>query len=255
MRYQWLPYNYTLAYENATTGAPLARPLNYRGTSPDDRYALIHDEYLWGDEVLVAPVMTPGAKTRKVIFPQGDDWLDWYNPAMKYKGGTTATVKTPIDRLPLFVKAGAFIPQYEQPLENVTQYDPRLLTIKYFPSDKESSYILFDDNRQSPTSLIDGEYRLDTFTGRKVGQETQIRISSKGAYQEMAETRTFTIEIPNTMRMPREVVINYGSDRQKLHSCKNIKEMSTDTWHYDYRSRTLTIRIAYDGKEVEISEL
>lgn len=257
MRYQWLPYNYTLAYENATTGAPLARPLNFRGSSPDDRYATIHDEYLWGDEVLVAPVMTPGARSRKVIFPQGSEWIDWHNPAIRHKGGTTAVVKAPLDKLPLFVKAGSFIPQYMEPLENVQQYDPRFLTIKYFPSPDESSYTLYDDNRLSPTSLDDEQYRLDTFTGRRYGSETHIRISSRGRYEGMADVRMFTIEIQNTPRAPRSVTLSDtdGSQQLNLDSFSSVKAIRQQGWHYDARNRTLTIRIPYNDRSVDITAL
>ena len=69
MRYQWLPYNYTLAYENSAFGRPLARPLNFNGENPGEKYASLTDEYMWGNEVLVAPVMEQGARERKVLFP------------------------------------------------------------------------------------------------------------------------------------------------------------------------------------------
>ena len=84
-RYAWLPYNYTLAYENAAMGAPLARPLNYTGENPGEKYASITDEYLWGNEVLIAPVMEQGARERKVIFPAGE-WINWNNPSQRFKG-------------------------------------------------------------------------------------------------------------------------------------------------------------------------
>ncbi|MDE6510870.1 MAG: DUF4968 domain-containing protein, partial [Muribaculaceae bacterium] len=180
MRYEWLPYNYTLAYENSAYGMPLMRTLNFHGDNEDkDKYADISDEYLWGEEVLVAPVMTQGAKTRKVTFPAGT-WIDWNNPAKTYSGGTTATVAAPLNTLPLFVKAGAFIPQYPKKIENTSEYDPTLLTVKYFPRKEWSNYQLFDDDRLSPTSLEDGEYQLTTFSGSKQGSEIYVNIDSEG---------------------------------------------------------------------------
>ena len=71
MRYKWLPYNYTLAYENATKGWPLARPLNFTGENPNYKYYWQEDEYLWGNNMLVAPVMQQGAREREVLFPNG----------------------------------------------------------------------------------------------------------------------------------------------------------------------------------------
>ena len=258
MRYQWLPYNYTLAYENVTTGAPLARPLNFRDTLSDSRLANIADEYLWGDEVLVAPVFNPGQRSRKVFFPKGSQWVDWYNPSVYHKGGSTATVKAPLDRLPLFVRAGSFIPQYMEPLENVQQYDPRFLTIKYFPSTAETSYTLFDDNHQSPTSLQDAQYRLDTFTGRRQNAETQIRVSSTGTFEGMADVRVFTFDITDTPRPPRIVTV-VGSDPDdvplRLDSFSSLKAIRQQGWHYNAATRTLSVRITYTDRPVTITAL
>lgn len=255
MRYQWLPYNYTLAYENATIGAPLARPLNFRNAAKAAKYANLPDEYLWGDEVLVAPVMKAGARSRKVLFPEGSQWVDWYNPSVYHRGGSAATVKAPLDRLPLFVKAGSFIPQYMEQIENVKQYDPRFLTIKYFPSTQETSYTLFDDNHVSPTSIEDEQYRLDTFTGRRQNAETQIRISGKGGYDGMADVRMYTIEISDTPRAPRNVTLSTGDQKVKLDSFGSVKAIRQQGWHYDARTRTLTVRLPYDGNEVVITAL
>lgn len=258
MRYEWLPYNYTLAYLNATTGAPLARPLNFNGDSPGEAYASITDEYLWGDELLVAPVMQAGVRSRKVIFPKGSDWLDWYNPMSRHKGGSTANVKTPIDRIPLFVKAGSIIPLYMQPIENTSQYDPRFLTIRYYPDTQLSSYTLFDDNHLSPTSLEDNQYRLDTFTARRQNAETQISVTSSGQYDGMPQTRMLTFEIPCTPAPPHAVTISSDNPTDvplKLSSYHNIKDITSEGWHYDVKTLTLTIKIPYDGKTITITAL
>lgn len=230
MRYQWLPYNYTLAYENAAYGLPLARPLNFRGDNPEDIYASIDDEYLWGDEVLVAPVFMAGARSRNVIFPKGE-WISWWNPAQKYVGGTgkKVSVSAPLDKMPLFVRSGAFIPQYMQKIENVTEYDPTKLTVKYFPSQIESSYTLFDDDRLSPTSLEDGRYLLTTFQGKQTGKQTRIDISSKGSYDGMPKSRQITLEVVGTAA-PTSILLN---------GLKLLKGNSG--WHYDAKTKTATI--------------
>ena len=164
MRYEWLPYNYTLAYENSAFGKPLARPLNFNGDNPGEKYSSLSDEYLWGDEVLIAPVMEQGARQRRVLFPAGE-WINYNHPSERYKGGSEAVVKAPLDELPMFVRAGSFIPLYNSPIENVTQYDPQFITVRYYPSTNKSEYTMFDDNRLSPTSLADGNYQLTYFTG------------------------------------------------------------------------------------------
>ncbi len=232
MRYEWLPYNYTLAYENAAFGFPLARPLNFNGNA-DERYADIQDEYLWGNEVLVAPVITKGARSRKVLFPEGE-WTSWNNPELKYKGETTAVVKAPLNELPLFVKAGSFIPQYIEPIENVTEYDPSKLTVKYFPSDSETSYTLFEDNRTNPESLSEKDYRLTTFKAWRNGKEINILIDSEGCYKGMPDVQTINLEI---VGISKPKIVNGGE------------------WSYDVKNRILRVEVSYRGESVCVSVL
>lgn len=248
MRYQWLPYNYTLAYENAAFGLPLARPLNFNGDNPGEKFASVDDEYLWGDNVLVAPVMTKGAVSRKVLFPAGE-WVNWYDSSLRYKGGTTATVKAPLSRLPLFVKTGSFIPQYMEHIENTGQYDPTFLTVRYYPSAEETGYTLYDDNRISPTSLADGNYQLINFTGQHTGDSLDIRLSADGRYDNMPQGRMLTFEIPG-VRKPAAVSLSDGTILEESASLKMIRQYG---YTYDARTRTLLIRIAWNYAPLTIT--
>lgn len=237
MRYEWLPYTYTLAYENATAGYPLMRPLNFHGIPEDAALGDISDEYLWGDEVLVAPIVHPGARSRKVTFPSGI-WIDWNHPAKTYRGGTTATVSAPLAELPLFVRAGSFIPQYPEKIENTSEYDPSALTIKYFPAKEWSNFTLFDDDRKSPTSIEDNEYQLTTFSGSNQGGEIYVEISSEGIYPGMPEERKITLQIVGTPR-PKAAF----ADGNKL------------PFDYDAASRTVTLTFSYNYQPTKIKIL
>lgn len=236
MRYEWLPYNYTLAYENAAFGWPLARPLNFRGDNPGEKYAKIEDEYLWGDDVLVAPVMKQGATSREVTFPAGE-WYDFFNPELKFKGGTTEMVKAPLDVLPLFVKAGAFIPLYLQPVENVGDYDTSMITVRYYPSNTSTSYTMYDDNRLSPTSLSDGNYQLTTFTGESEGKGIRIDIKSEGKYEGMPDMKQITMEVID-VKKPSKVEFSGIGELPMMESAKMIRQYG---WTYDGDHKTLTI--------------
>ena len=249
MRYKWLPYNYTLAYENATKGWPLARPLNFKGENPDAKYAEISDEYLWGDNVLVAPVMQAGARQRTVEFPAGK-WISWHNPSQVFAGNTSATVEAPLSELPLFVKAGSFIPQYMLPIENVTQYDPTFLTVRYYPDKEESSYTMYDDNRMSPASLSDGEYQLIYFKGKEEGDDINISFSTNGGkYPDMPSTRMLTMEIMNVVK-PSSVTLSDNSRLDEFESPKAIRQYG---WCYDPATKVLTIRFAWNYSPLTLS--
>lgn len=245
-RYQWLPYNYTLAYENTALGLPLARPINFHseGGTVDANNT---DEYLWGSEVLVAPVFKKGARSRKVTFPAGATWINWNKPSQSFAGGTTATVAAPLEQMPMFVKAGSFIPMYMRPIENVDQYDPRFLTVKYFPGKEDSEYTLFDDNRLSPTSLADGQYQLTTFSSTPEGRGFEFKVESEGAYKEMPEMRQITLEIPGVAR-PSQVTFN----GERLEDVSTPKAIRNAAWCYDASTRTLTVGFPYNYKTTTI---
>lgn len=233
MRYEWLPYNYTLAYENATAGLPLARPVNFHSEAGTVN-ANSTDEYLWGQEVLVAPVMTAGAKTRRVEFPAGSEWIDWNEPLKHYAGGSVATVAAPLDRLPMFVRAGSFIPQYMRPIENVTQYDPAFLTVKYFPGEETSEYTLFDDDRRDPESLERGNYALTYFTGTPTAGGYDITMESRGEYPGMPALRQIDLQIVGTGK-PASVKIDGET-------------LAASAWSYDRATRTLTVPVRLSRK-------
>lgn len=225
MRYEWLPYNYTLAYENARYGWPLARPLNFYSKDPSGKLSDVQDEYLWGRNVLVAPVMKDGARSRKVIFPDGE-WINWHTTALKYTGGKEYTVKAPLGQLPLFVRTGSFIPQYTQQIENTSEYDPSKLTVKYFASDKESEYTLFEDDRRNPESLQENKYQLIHFKAGYSEKGHTIDITAEGSYTGMPAEREITLEVIGISR-PAKV--------------------STGRWTYNVANRTLTIKLPFAG--------
>ena len=221
MRYEWLPYNYTLAYENARYGWPLARPLNFYSKDPSGRLSDVQDEYLWGRDVLVAPVMKDGARSRKVIFPDGE-WVNWHNTALKYTGGKEYTVKAPLGQLPLFVRAGSFIPQYTQQIDNTSEYDPSKLTVKYFASDKESEYTLFEDDRRNPESLQENKYHLIHFKAGYSKKGHTIDITAEGSYPGMPAEREITFMIIG---------------------CSRPSKVSAPKWSYNAVTRTLTATV------------
>src|SRR5215213_10395763 len=108
LRYRLLPYLYSLFEEHRRTGAPPMRPLWFQYPA-DSRTYTVEDEYLVGRDLLVAPVVRESATKRGVYFPGGDNWVDWWT-GKTYEGGREAEIDAPLDRLPLFARAGAVIP-------------------------------------------------------------------------------------------------------------------------------------------------
>jgi alpha-D-xyloside xylohydrolase len=108
LRYQLMPYIYSLGHMTNQTGAPFMRGL-FMDFGSDPKVANIGDEYMFGPALLVAPVTEQGSTSREVYLPAGTDWYNFWTNA-KVHGGQTITVDAPIDTIPLFVRAGSIIP-------------------------------------------------------------------------------------------------------------------------------------------------
>jgi alpha-D-xyloside xylohydrolase len=144
LRYQLLPYTYSLAYETYKTGAPYMRAL-FMDFPNDPNVADIPDEYMFGPAFLVAPVTEQGATTRNVYLPAGCDWYNyWTNERLK--GGQTITVKAPIDTLPLFVRAGSIVP-LGSAIES-TKDKQTIASVRVYPG-ANASFALFSDDGNS----------------------------------------------------------------------------------------------------------
>jgi alpha-glucosidase (family GH31 glycosyl hydrolase) len=101
---QFAPQIIALAKEATQTGAPIIRPIWWLGA--DDEQALVcDDEFLLGDDVLVAPVLQPAARTRDIYLPKGT-WRDYWNNEIFEGGRVISAYPAPLEKLPIFLKMG-----------------------------------------------------------------------------------------------------------------------------------------------------
>lgn len=224
-RYKWLPYNYTLAFENASQGQPLVRPLNFYSPG-SHKFDDITDEYLWGRDVLVAPVTVQSATERRIVFPDGL-WVDYNHPGRIYHGGDTITYPAPLEVLPLFVRAGAIIPQADYEMKSTEDYKTDSYTINYYPYLGESSYTLFEDDRKSTSSLTDEAYSLIDFRADASIEGINLTVSAKGTYPGAPKSKKLTFKIYLVDGDPSSVTI----DGRKL---------KRGAWKYDRTASMLT---------------
>jgi alpha-glucosidase len=157
MRYQFLPYIYTLAWEASRTGAPLMRPLFW--TDPaNGALRDVGDEFLLGRDVLVAPVIEHGARSRDILFPRGR-WIDFWS-GVERPGGISACIDAPLSSIPLFIRAGTILPLEEK----------EALVLRVYPGDDgRSDSLLYSDAGEGY-----GPSRLDRFIMQRF--ERSIRI-------------------------------------------------------------------------------
>jgi alpha-glucosidase/alpha-D-xyloside xylohydrolase len=148
LRYQLMPYTYTLAWEARHTGMPLMRAmwLHY----PDDvRAKGLGSQFMWGRDLLVAPVFTKGAASRDVYLPAGD-WYDWWTSA-KTSGGRTVAREVDLATMPIYARAGAIIP-----VDPVRQYTSQPVTgpttLRVYRG-ADGDYTLYEDDGISQAYL------------------------------------------------------------------------------------------------------
>jgi alpha-glucosidase/alpha-D-xyloside xylohydrolase len=144
LRYRMLPYLYSAAQECAMTGMPILRALwlHY----PEDSAAVAsRDEYLWGRNILVAPVVEKGATTRQVYLPRGG-WTDFWT-GERMEGGRTVSRAVDLETMPIYVRAGSILP-----LGPVKQYTTEKvkgpLSVSIYPG-ADASFLVYEDDGHS----------------------------------------------------------------------------------------------------------
>ncbi len=172
LRYRFIPYIYDLARECERTGEPIVRPLVYE--YPHDKMVRnICDEYLLGKFVLVAPVTVPGKFAREVYLPEGE-WYD-YETNEKYTGGKYILADAPLDKVPVFIRAGAILPVAEgniQSTEDITSENTRILT---YPG--QGTFIHYEDDNET-LAYREGSYNAMEYTLN--GEKLEKKVIHKG---------------------------------------------------------------------------
>lgn len=192
LRYQLLPYNYNLTFQNYNSGMPLMRPLFFEEPQNHKLYSVAHT-YLWGEDFLISPVLDEFMTSKRIYFPVTANWLDYYSPQV-FKGGTTAEVNLTEDHIPTFVRTGSFI--LKSPLVQSTKeyrFNGLEVDFIYDPSVSYTKRHFYNDNGQL----------FDAFS-------QQAFESLKFEFQQNPQSKTYSISIKH------DVGQNFNSDLKQL---------------------------------------
>jgi alpha-D-xyloside xylohydrolase len=141
LRYELMPYIYSLGYSSHQTGAPFMRGL-FMDFGSDPKTASIGDEYMFGPALLVAPVTEQGTTSRQVYLPAGADWYNfWTNE--RIHGGLFVTASAAIDTIPIFVRAGSILP-LGSPVES-TNEKQTIAKVRVYPG-ADGDFTLYNDD-------------------------------------------------------------------------------------------------------------
>jgi len=144
LRYQLMPYTYTITREAHDTGLPLMRAL-WLHFPHDPEAVKLGDEFLWGHDLLIAPVTEKGAKSRRVYLPAGD-WFDWWTDE-RVEG--KRWIERPVDlaTMPIYIRAGAILP-VDPVRQYVSQPVSEPTTLRIYPG-ASGELTLYDDDGES----------------------------------------------------------------------------------------------------------
>lgn len=194
LRYQLLPYIYNIMQQASQTGVPALRPL-FLEFPTDQNVADIDDEFMFGSDLLVAPVLWEGFTAREVYLPPGE-WFDYWT-GHHYKGGSRIHVEAPIDFIPIFVRAGGFI--FRQPvIQNTGEMPGQPLRVLIAPA-AESASTLYEDDGES-MQYRQGDSVTRRFHQTQTSESTVVEISApEGQYRPAARAlilETWTENLP-----------------------------------------------------------
>ncbi len=250
LRYRLLPYIYTLAYQNSTTGMPLMRPLFFEDET-DPKLFDIKDTYLWGDAFLVSPIVNPGETSHDVVLPQGV-WFDYWSDT-RYFGNTTAQIPVSLETIPVLVRAGSFIPMVDA-LMTTRDYSSENLTLHYYADESvsQSSGQMYEDDGHSFGAIEKGRYELLHFSSLQEKGKLHIELSRDGqAYPDMPQNRSVKIVVHNWTHTPGSIVF----DDAELAAVSSLEQLSTtaQAYFYDAISHQLTALVHWQHQDARLS--
>lgn len=214
LKSQLFPYIYTYAHVTRNTGEKMIRGFVEHGY-----------QYLFGHELLVAPIYEQSATSRKVYLPAGK-WYNYYSKEL-LDGGQTLEVDAPTDRIPLFARAGSIIPKREA-ARAIELGSNDQLVLEIYPGNSKATFRLLEDDGSSNDYLRGDNIAQTLF--EYTGNNTLTIGAVEGQFKGMSPTRDITarfiqVEAPSSVSM-------------------NGNELSSSAWSYDQENKILTVSAA-----------
>ncbi len=227
LRYRLLPYIYSCAWHTAQAGRPFMRAMVM--DFPDDLRAVKAErQFMFGPSFLVAPITEPGARSHPVYLPAGV-WFDFWT-GQRYEGGQTVEALAPLDRIPLFVRAGSVVPFGPEMLyADEKRFNP--VEVHVYPGG-DGSFDLYEDDGDT-YAYANGAYTVTPMRYQRGNTEAEHKVQLgpvRGAFDGMLRTRSWRLLL-HDVNQPQSV---------------RLGGVDWESWSYDPVARTLTINL--DGR-------
>ncbi len=241
LRYELLPYLYTLAYQNSTTGRPICMTMDYFDLSKTN--GNIEDQYFFGENLVVAPILLHGMPLRKVILPKGKWFNFWTNKL--YNGEANIFENLTIDNIPVYARAGSIMPMAKSAKNSTSLYSSDSLVIRYYQdiSVPKNSFTVFHDDGKDAKVLQNMRYELLNFSGKTSTDSIQIEAIRTQNYVGTLASRSLTYEIINLTSIPKSVNVN----KQNISLVFKESDFNKDNLaYYNAEQKILKVRTLWD---------
>ncbi|PLR97756.1 alpha-glucosidase [Bacillus sp. T33-2] len=213
LRYKWLPHLYTLFAEAYRSGIPVVRPLLMEYPDDEKTYNL-SDQYMIGDNVIIAPIMQPSVEHRVVYLPEGN-WVSYWTEEV-YEGGKHHMVHADLETLPIFIKQGSMIVHSE--VRESTEAIDSKRTIHYYFSEGDSfAFKMYDDDGKT-FAYENGEFLEHAVQIQSSNKDIIVSIELRGDYR--PEWTELELVIHGA---PADTQVKVNGEARKIHKTPNNK--------------------------------
>src|SRR3954469_687800 len=238
LRYALIPYIYTEARRTYDTGIAFLRPLYYDWPEAEQAYTS-KNEYLFGDNMIVAPVTAPidkasGLASEKVWLPSGE-WVEW-NTGKRFTGPAELTRKFSIRETPVYVRAGAIVPM-APPMRYSSEkaVDPLIVNVFPLTDGQTSSYTVYEDSSRAREYQMGKAAWTDIQASESNGELKVTIAPARGSYSGMPAQRANELRLPGDWP-PASVsangkTVNYAAQE------------NTPGWHYEGNTLTTVVTL------------
>lgn len=253
LKYRLLPYIYSYAREAHDTGLPIMRPMFLEFPSDMETFST-DGQFMFGRELLVAPVVKKGARNKNVYLPEGV-WIDYHNKFKEYSGEQWVTVEAPLNIIPMFVRKGSIIPQI--PVMNYTDEKTAYpVTFNVFPANlgSKTSFSLYED-AGTDLGYLRGEFLRTPVICHTTDIGYILKIGAReGAKFTLTGERNFIFQI-YTVQMPKKVLMD-GKKLKKRKADKLCEGQETNfgisAWSANKKDHICILRLPDDGQEHQV---
>lgn len=205
LRYQLLPYNYTLSFENNQKGTPLMRPLFFEEPT-NLELQKVSETYLWGNDFLVNPITKSAVTSTSIYFPKSNNWFDFYSDK-KHQAGTTENIAVTEDYIPVFVRGGAFIPMIKT-IQNTTKYSLDTFDLHFYFDETvaNSSGKVYDDNGLTANAFEKREYEILNFNSTNANKVLTLKLNAEIGKNYTSNKKEVSVIVHNII--PKRIVVN-----------------------------------------------